>query len=696
MFNMTDAQLLQKGIKIIDGIAGGGKSSLIDKFFRDHNIEYVRFTSTNRLRRDAMERYNMPVKTIAAGLFVNRGTHFYLEEKEVDCENIVIDEILQSDPKAIQWCINHKDNYNIIITTDSKQLLSPESEEHMMEAFNKLRLLPGVIYVNVTKTLRPRDKKTAILYDKFYSVADTAMMFNAKDLMTTFKNVINYKDMPYSPNDAYITHDNLTEDFLYKDKSFTSNPDLDLIPKGFLSSRIPKDIRSYPILSQLEAEKTHATSYTQVMNVGSAVRFQGSEVHTGQKLYYLIQPTSSVSARELYTVITRMWNIDSFVIVIIDTPKPFMLKTFKGLPVKTLRYLTIDEDGDTEVLSDNDIDDICKQYDTDTIYYSRDEIRSNKGHYKYVRKNANREATDIKRKSSAGSLARRDGKLNYTYMDKVYSILDKHGVTQTRCIHRTGAHTKGKYELDVFSAHPTMLKFEKMPIDGFIETDHPHDDMLNFYLYKGEGHNLTNNSVITDDLAKYIKDNNLGDLEYLFSTPYTVGTFPGDWLYAKAHDTIESKQEIKSIHYGYYQKTYLKLSLKGDCYVRYEQHIYELLICQIFSQLLYYMLQLFDALNGTSIIIDAVDFMCYDDSIQEVINSILPDYIDYRVKEEGKVIYQTYKNLPTKAQKRNKQNKDWYNNLDEDKKEERRRKKREYEQKRRAKLKAEKGAKNHE
>ena len=654
MFGISDSDLLNNGIKIIDGIAGGGKSSLIDEFFRSRNIPYTRLTSTNRLSRDASIRYNMEVKTIAAGLFTNHGAHFYIEEKDAPSQHIVIDEILQADPKAIEWCLHHADTNNIIITTDSKQLLSPENEDRMVEAFTKLRMRPDVIYVNLTKTLRARDKKTLKIYNKFYGIADTEIVFNVENLMDTFPNVMYYEEMPYNINDAYITHDNLTEDFLYKDKEFTTNPMLDLIPKGCIASKPPKDLTKYPLLSQNEAKKTHAKSYTQVMNVGTPVRFQGSEVTSDQKLYFLVQPSSVVSARELYTVITRMWTIDSFVIVLTNTPKPYALKTFKGLPVKTHKFLTINEEREFTALKSSDMEKLVSAYDTDEIYYDRDEIRNQRGKTIYVRVGAHRE--DFKPgTSTAGSIARRDAKLNYSYMDTVYSIFEEHDLDHARAIHKLGSHEKDNYELDINSAHPTMLKYEKMPCDGFITTDGPEVDKLNFYVYKGHNQGFTSDSIVTDNMKEYMESKNLGPFEYLFSTPYTIGCYPGDLLHAKAHDTKESKQEIKSIHYGFYQKPYLKKAPDNSCYIKYEGHIYELLICQIFSQLTWYMCQLSDALNAKSIIIDAVNFPCYNNPEKKKIASILPEYIDYRVRlndELHTVVFQTYDDLPDRKEKR--------------------------------------------
>lgn len=684
MFGLTDEQLLSHGIKIIDGIAGGGKSSKIDRFFRDRGIEYARFTSTNRLRRDAIDRYNMPVQTIAAGLFENHGLRFYAEEKDAPCEHIVIDEILQADPKAIDWCLHHSDVCNIIITTDSKQLLSPENEAKMVSAFNTLKSTDGVIYTTVTETLRPRTPETKVIYDKFYGIADSIQNYTTVDIKAMFNNVINYSDMEYNLTDAYITHDNVTEDYLYKDKEFANMPYLDLIPKGGLASKPPTDLSKYPVLSQIQANKTHARAYTQVMNVGSPVRFQGSEVIDTQKLYFILQPHSIVTARELYTVLTRMWDINSLVIVICDTPTNYTLKTFRGLPVKTHRYLMVDEPigESTQVLTNKQMDELCSKYDTDTIYYDRDQVRDAKhGTILYSRSGYHGQYFD-NRKSSAGSIARRDASLNYSFMDDVYSTIEPYGITHLRAIHNKTRRTNEGYELDIRSAHPTMLKFEKMPADGIILKDHPHDDMLNFYLFDGKDTKFTDKSIITDDMKNYLESHNIGTCTYLFSTPYVTGTFPGEYLYAKTHNTKEDKANVKSdIHYGYYQKPYLTLSLMEDCYVRNENHIYELLICQIFSQLTYYMTLLSDALNASSIIVDAVIFPCYNEDTVEIVKSILPEYVEFRIMECGSdkehALYKNYEELLTREEKTKERKRNWYANLTPEQKAERARKQRE-------------------
>lgn len=681
MFNIADSDFLNNGIKIIDGIAGAAKSSKTDAFFRDQNISYSRFTSTNRLSRDAQDRYNMEVKTIAAGLFINRGTFFYAEEKDPPAKNIVIDEILQASPKAITWCINHADKANIILTTDSRQMLSPENEEGMLRAFEHLKSDPNVIYENVTETLRARTAETKALYEELYEMAAEPISYNVNHLIKKFDNIMDYKDLEYNTSDAYITHDNITEDFLYRDKEFCSSPFIDLIPKGFLSSRPPKDLTKYPVLSQLQAERKKVKSYTQVMNVGSPVRFQGSEVDSSKKLFYLVQPNSVISARELYTVITRMWNIDSFNIVICDTPKEYKLHTFNGLPVKTHAYLVLPDTGNTVGLSSKKMSEFCAQYDTDEVYYDRNEVLGDNGKlYKYVNTEAKR-VEYPRKKITAGSLARRDAKLNFTYMDEVYHVLDKYDLAHIRCITSVDHKHNSEYELDIFSAHPTMLAHEKMPTDGKLKTDGPDPDMLNFYyideVYEDK---ITKNAIITDDLKEYLTSTKKAHCTYLFSTPYSIGCYPGEYLYAQAHNTVESKQAIKDIHYGYYQKPYLKKSVEGDCYVRYTGYIYELLIAAVFSQLNYYMRRLRDELNGSAINVDALGFECYNEDTVDKIKTILPDYVDFRISKDGHkelVVFKTYDDLKTRKEKAAERNKNWFKNMTPEQRERRNAKKRE-------------------
>ena len=117
--------------------------------------------------------------------------------------------------------------------------------------------------------------------------------------------------------------------------------DDELICKGSIASKPPKDLHKYPILSQLQAERMKSQAYLQLANIGSITRYQGSEVTDKQKLYYIITLDSRITNREWYTVVSRCWTLDSIVIVIANRQTKEKLKTFNNRKIKDVRTLVI-------------------------------------------------------------------------------------------------------------------------------------------------------------------------------------------------------------------------------------------------------------------------------------------------------------------------------------------------------------------
>ena len=202
---------------------------------------------------------------------------------------------------------------------------------------------PFVISDEGTETKRARDEETKEKIEHLYEVSgDTFGEFD-RDLESGRFTVIEYDEMEFSTNNIYITHKNEFEDLLYRDKRLASlsyNED-DLIPKGSIASKPPKDFTKYPILSQEQAERLKSRAYYQLANVGSCTRYQGSECRSDQTLYYLISQDSHVTNREWYTVVSRCWKLDSIVIVIIRNRAKKNLVSFKGKKVKPFRVLSI-------------------------------------------------------------------------------------------------------------------------------------------------------------------------------------------------------------------------------------------------------------------------------------------------------------------------------------------------------------------
>ena len=128
IFSFTEQQFLDpKLVKVVYGVAGRGKSSIINDFFQSRNIPYLWTTSTNKLKRDAMERYGCNASTVCSALFTSENGQFYIDEKEPECKTIIIDEILQTSPKVLDWIRYHVGTYNIIVLTDTHQMLAREN-----------------------------------------------------------------------------------------------------------------------------------------------------------------------------------------------------------------------------------------------------------------------------------------------------------------------------------------------------------------------------------------------------------------------------------------------------------------------------------------------------------------------------------------------------------------------------------------
>lgn len=653
-----DVLLDPKIIKVKDCIAGAGKAVALNNFFKSNGIIYENFTSTNALKKSASQRFpETKSQTIAAGLFTNENGHFYKDFKEPAAKTIVIDEVLQSSPRVFEWVKAHVGEYNIIITTDSNQMLAPEQEDYMMDAFGELILRPDVEYVRLDKSRRPRTDKTARVYDELYHTADS---YVSVERLKKLYTIIDYENMPYTTNDIYITHTNQLENYLYLEKELANNPDVELIPKGAIASKNNPKRGSFPVISQFAADSNkHIKSYFQIANIATPTRYQGSEVIQGQKLYYIISNQSLITSREFYTVVTRLWDVDDLVIVICDKfPDVQPVTEFQGLPVKHKTYAHINYEGETQFVSRKEMNEYLAEHfpDTDTLYYDKDVVYSNKYGDKTKLVAMQVKGVTLKnydpsygRRVSAGSLARRDGTLNYSFMPAVYRELDKRNVPYIRAPRCHNKHPETKYEVDLTGAYPLILKYCYVPIDGLL-TYKEDPERMNFYLYKGKI--FTNNSVITDELAELVKTNDLGKIEYLFSTPKKIGCIPGEYLFDKAHKSSEDKKGIKEIHYGYWEKHMLKIAPTNDCYIINDHYKYELLMSSICSTLCYYMYTLKEALNGTHIVIDSVHFDFEpDDATVAIIKATLPSFFEWKIQDSATkaMLYTNY--IPVKSRK---------------------------------------------
>lgn len=690
IFGIKKDDFLNKNIiKIIDGIAGAGKSSIIDDFLKNNNINYLRTTSTNQLKIDAAKRYEIECKTICSALFNNKNGFFYDEFKEVEHNTIVIDEILQTSVKVLEWVQLNIGKVNIIITCDSKQLLSQEGESEIKNKFLELCNSNNVMYVNIEETKRPVNEETAEVYKKYYELADSDNIYTYNYLINNFKSV-NFEDINFNNKNAYICHTKEIEEYIYIYFNLSTNDEVERVPKGYLASKQPKNLKNYPLFSQLRAEKNKSLKYCQAKNVACPTRFQGSEVADGNKLYYIIEKNSKIIARELYTVITRCKNINDFYIVAVDFEKTKKIKSFNNKPIKKEIYASMEwfEDVKEPFLLDNNIINNLfsnRFKDTYKYTYNRDVIylKNKTQQPLFVSNNYIKYDNNNSKKPTIKTMIKKEASLNLSYINDMYLELEKYGIDKIKKPIIKNENTKeGKFQIDICGAYPYFLKFDFLPCDGEFSNEYNKNN-LNYYIYNGEF--LTDKSIITENLKNYIEDNSLGVCEFVFSLPKQYGSKTGDDVFELYHRSKEKKEETKkNMKWGILEKHFLKLNYNEDAYIIKDDCTYEIFMATIYSNLTYNMLLLNDIIQGNFIQVDAIYFdnLSDLDELNKKIFNIIPKNIEYRIinNEDKNIIFKNYEDLMTEEEfllkrKRDKA-REKYNNMTEEEHEELNRKRR--------------------
>lgn len=658
IFDIPDEILQDKDIiKILDGIAGSAKSSKIDAYFRGH---YKRFTSTVRLMKDAMARYDCDCDTIAGGLFTTEDGRFFLEDREPEAEAIVLDEALQTNRKALEWCIRHRGQYNIIITTDSRQMMPKTGGEALLKAYEDLKKLPYVYVKELTYSYRPIDEETRTIYEELYRLVEERGVNAFEEFRNKF-DTINYCDMPFDVSAVYLTHTNEIEEFLYRDKDIYHS-DMEMIPKGHIAKR-NFNPENYPILCQAQAEKRKVQNYLQASNIGSVTRYQGSEVQPGQKCYFMVQSKSKVTNREFYTAVTRCKDIKSFTIVMCDNVQKKRLKKLNNFLIKDGSILHLDERPEelkdlnektlrafAEKMSDKSKDFF---YSTERIYIDGEEFTT-------------QEQPEVKPKFSINNLLKKDPDFDYDFMEDVYEILGENGIIQFNCPHfiNDDINTDKRkddygYYLDFMSAYPHVLQSTPLPIAGKLYTEYDKDKLNFLYI---ECKNFPG-KIITNQLALRLYQLGLFDekrdkLIYLFTTDYKIGTPVAKPILEEVYKSQEAKKEVSGLHWGFLEKPYMMYhqdyrldeGWKNPFYVRYEMHNRELLMVAILSGLYEMMLNILMGYYGKThkkawICVDALHFDDIDEMLRcaKEIERIYPTR-PFRIRKKGQDedIYKNY------------------------------------------------------
>lgn len=298
-------------------------------------------------------------------------------------------------------------------------------------------------------------------------------------------------------------------------------------------------------------------------------------------------------------------------------------------------------------IDDKRLDEILSEYIHPTEWYDHNKI-INDG-ITYYRQSI---MQDKPTKGRAKSFIDKEPSLTYSYTEDIYAILDS--PTDSPMLHvlryatptSKGSKTRSyENEIDLQAAFPHIVNFARIPIDGRLYREE-HPDRLNFYIYKGKA--LNDGCLITDELKNYIDDHNLGDCVYVFSTDFTVGTKLGAKLLDMYNKNTETKARAKEMHWGYFQKQYIRYDKEQDCYVRDERYKSELLMIAIKSHASYIMLKIRESIGiyDGCFVVDAYKWDGdYDiDRIHELFKNEFKDY-HYRVYNYTKLPHIIYANF---------------------------------------------------
>lgn len=696
-FGAEDEVFLDKNtVKILDGIAGSAKSSNVDKILREHGVTYGRYTSTNKLKRDAQTRYGGHNFTIAGGLFKTIDNEFFAEERSPEFDTVVIDEILQTDSRVLTWIEGNVGKKNIIVCTDTHQMLSPEMGQSLIKKFNEFCEREFVLVIHLDKTYRARTEETERYYHECYNSVDSGKLLYYRDRKKF--PVIPFQSMDYNHDDIYICHTNSCENYLFETKRIMDDYDAPLIPKGAIAKRVPTNIRKYPILSQ-ENTRGKRIGYFQPEHVGTPTRYQGSEVVQGQKLYYLVEKHSKIEPREWYTVISRLYDIRDLVIVMCDIPKHDELKTYNGKPVKTsktpvisgdvplsggktLRNVCESVDGKTVNITYQDMELVLSSVtDTDNIHFHRDKcIFGNKK----IMVGDPEKQPKISNKSSMSSLLNKEPDFDYKYMPEFMRSFEivqmkSYGRMLTDTIKpivldvdESGRDKKTyRYGLDLKSSYPCILKNATLPVGSVFypsngETGLVKTGKIDWYFLVSDG--LQSPIVCTGEIAEKFMREGWRTFQYIGTSECKTGSRMGDLLYEMSFRSVESNQKRKEIHYGLMDRPWIspidydKKKEPGSYVVNFRNN-HQLLMVSIRCAQASIIMDIKQEIYGNwmkrngKIICDCIYFD-YDGDIQELgdrIKNKIPG-CHFRIFENseqdknGNVLYQTYENLKTERE----------------------------------------------
>lgn len=649
---------VQRGLVMLLGLAGTGKTYTAVKYYESKGYKVKVLTATNNTARALSQSLGVDVQTIASGAFINNPpVQYYVDFKDLsEYDVIIIDEALLAGTKRVFDLAEHlMENHIVVICTDENQMLPDLNNEGILYAFKALKEKADAVEY-FTTIYRTSDPETQENYRFWYDRAskDDRLYF-ADDLRKMF-DVVRLEDLQYDNTYLYETVSNNAEQFIVDYFNLSSVEDAELIPKGSSASQVNCN-RRMPKLTQNEAKKLGAKEWYGYAQVASICRTQGKTADS--EVFLIMEESSAISDKGLYTAYTRIRHHDDFHVVIIPDYNKFELNEINGLPVKNLvdyqmnktkaEIIKMGDDMPNYIF--NNIKGIYEN-DTDKTFYSKKHLfTKDKKHVSVVSKDCfvldRRKFTRLSNgtvltqqlnpKRTKWSRTYENGQLNINpynlakkmtplnYVDEVYSICAEHHASLMYFEIGFPKHKDRQFEFDLRKAYPHAFYLAPIPMPGVLSHEY-NADMLNWYFVNKRG--SKNVRTVTERYAKELAEYDMFDIEFAFATPYRIGCLIGD-IFKEMLQTKEGTDEIYSAcrlkkekqivsrtnedgveeyyeeevdvedHYyewGWFMKNYIKRDI--GCYVRNTDFVWELMMNAVRSEMMVQTIKASKAIKG--------------------------------------------------------------------------------------------------
>lgn len=649
---------VQRGLVMLLGLAGTGKTYTAVKYYESKGYKVKVLTATNNTARALSQSLGVDVQTIASGAFINNPpVQYYVDFKDLsEYDAIIIDEALLAGTKRVFDLAEHlMENHIVVICTDENQMLPDLNNEGILNAFKALKEKADAVEY-FTTIYRTSDPETQENYRFWYDRAskDDKLYF-ADDLRNMF-DVVRLEDLQYDNAYLYETVSNNAEQFIVDYFNLSSVEDAELIPKGAAASQTSCK-RRMPKLTQNEAKKLGAKEWYGYAQVASICRTQGKTADS--EVFLIMEESSAISDKGIYTAYTRCRHHDDFHVVIIPDYNKFELNEIDGLPVKNLVDYQMNKtkaeiikmgDGMPNYIFNN-IKGIYEN-DTDKTFYNKKHLfTKDKKHVSVVNKDCfvldKRKFTrlsdgtvltqQLNPKRTKWSRTYENGQLNINpynlakkmtplnYVDEVYSICAEHHASLMYFEIGFPKHKDRQFEFDLRKAYPHAFHLAPIPMPGVLSHEY-NADMLNWYFVNKRG--SKNVRTVTERYAKELAEYDMFDIEFAFATPYRIGCLIGDIfkemlqtkegtdaIYSacrlkkekqivsrKNEDGVEEyyEEEVETEdHYyewGWFMKNYIKRDI--GCYVRNTDFVWELMINAVRSEMMVQTIKASKAIKG--------------------------------------------------------------------------------------------------